>query len=28
VQYWDLSGGTLAAASNISGSWAGQRLAQ
>ncbi|WP_426227771.1 CAP domain-containing protein [Pseudarthrobacter sp. DSP2-3-2b1] len=28
VQYWDLSGGTLAAASNITGSWAGQRLAQ
>lgn len=28
VQYWDLSGGTLAAASNIAGSWAGQRLAQ
>ncbi|MGM9471133.1 CAP domain-containing protein [Pseudarthrobacter sp. YS3] len=28
VQYWDLSGGTLAAPSNISGSWTGQRLAQ
>ncbi|MET3720005.1 MULTISPECIES: CAP domain-containing protein [unclassified Arthrobacter] len=28
VQYWDLSGGTLAAASNVTGSWAGQRLAQ
>jgi uncharacterized protein YkwD len=28
VQYWDLSGGTLASPSNITGSWAGQRLAQ
>lgn len=28
VQYWDLSGGTLASPSNISGSWAGQRLVQ
>ncbi len=28
VQYWDLSGGSLASASNISGSWAGHRLAQ
>jgi uncharacterized protein YkwD len=28
VQYWDLTGGTLAAPSNISGTWAGQRLAQ
>jgi uncharacterized protein YkwD len=28
VQYWDLTGGTLAAPSNITGSWAGQRLAQ
>ncbi len=28
VQYWDLTGGTLASPSNISGSWAGQRLAQ
>lgn len=28
VQYWDLSGGSLAAPSNISGSWSGQRLAQ
>lgn len=28
VQYWDLSTGTLAAPSNITGSWAGQRLAQ
>lgn len=28
VQYWDLSGGTLASPSNITGSWSGQRLAQ
>lgn len=28
VQYWDLTGGTLASPSNITGSWAGQRLAQ
>ncbi|HAG58448.1 MAG TPA: hypothetical protein DCL83_03595, partial [Arthrobacter bacterium] len=28
VQYWDLSAGSLAAPSNITGSWAGQRLAQ
>jgi uncharacterized protein YkwD len=28
VQYWDLSGGSLAAPSNIAGTWAGQRLAQ
>jgi uncharacterized protein YkwD len=28
VQYWDLTGGTLASPSNIPGSWAGQRLAQ
>lgn len=28
VQYWDLSTGSLAAPSNITGSWAGQRLAQ
>lgn len=28
VQYWDLTGGSLASPSNISGSWAGQRLAQ
>ncbi len=28
VQYWDLSTGTLASPSNITGSWAGQRLAQ
>jgi len=28
VQYWDLSGGTLASPSNITGSWTGQRLAQ
>ena len=28
VQYWDLTGGTLASPSNIIGSWAGQRLAQ
>ncbi len=28
VQYWDLSGGTLASPSAITGSWAGQRLAQ
>jgi uncharacterized protein YkwD len=28
VQYWDLSGGTLASPSNITGTWAGQRLAQ
>jgi uncharacterized protein YkwD len=28
VQYWDLSGGSLASPSNITGSWAGQRLAQ
>lgn len=28
VQYWDLSGGSLASPSNITGSWSGQRLAQ
>nr|WP_248764048.1 CAP domain-containing protein [Pseudarthrobacter sp. SSS035] len=28
VQYWDLSSGSLASPSNITGSWAGQRLAQ
>lgn len=28
VQYWDLGSGSLASPSNISGSWAGQRLAQ
>jgi uncharacterized protein YkwD len=28
VQYWDLTGGRLASPSNITGSWAGQRLAQ
>ena len=28
VQYWDLSAGSLASPSNITGSWAGQRLAQ
>ncbi|UZX05664.1 hypothetical protein F8G81_22060 [Arthrobacter sp. CDRTa11] len=28
VQYWDLSTGSLAAPSNITGSWTGQRLAQ
>ena len=28
VQYWDLTGGSLASPSNISGSWSGQRLAQ
>jgi hypothetical protein len=28
VQYWDLSGGSLASPSNITGPWAGQRLAQ
>ncbi|MFC9770903.1 MULTISPECIES: CAP domain-containing protein [unclassified Pseudarthrobacter] len=28
VQYWDLSGGSLASPSNIAGSWTGQRLAQ
>jgi hypothetical protein len=28
VQYWDLTGGTLASPSNIPGIWAGQRLAQ
>jgi hypothetical protein len=28
VQYWDLTTGSLAAPSNITGSWAGQRLAQ
>ncbi|MCY1673153.1 CAP domain-containing protein [Pseudarthrobacter sp. SL88] len=28
VQYWDLSGGTLASPSNITGPWTGQRLAQ
>jgi hypothetical protein len=28
VQYWDLSTGSLAAPSNITGSWSGQRLAQ
>nr|WP_240720327.1 CAP domain-containing protein [Pseudarthrobacter sp. NamB4] len=28
VQYWDLSSGSLASASNIAGPWAGQRLAQ
>jgi uncharacterized protein YkwD len=28
VQYWDLTGGTLASPSNITGAWAGQRLAQ
>lgn len=28
VQYWDLSAGRLASPSNITGSWAGQRLAQ
>ncbi|HEY8753540.1 MAG TPA: CAP domain-containing protein [Arthrobacter sp.] len=28
VQYWDLSGGSLASPSNITGTWAGQRLAQ
>ncbi len=28
VQYWDLSGGSLASPSNIAGPWTGQRLAQ
>ena len=28
VQYWDLTTGSLAAPSNITGSWSGQRLAQ
>lgn len=28
VQYWDLSGGSFTAPSNIAGSWTGQRLAQ
>jgi hypothetical protein len=28
VQYWDLTGGSLASASNIAGPWTGQRLAQ
>ncbi|MFF1384364.1 CAP domain-containing protein [Arthrobacter sp. NPDC058288] len=28
VQYWDLSTGTLASPSSITGAWAGQRLAQ
>ena len=28
VQYWDLTAGSLAAPSNIPGSWSGQRLAQ
>lgn len=28
VQYWDLSAGSLAAPSNVTGSWTGQRLAQ
>ena len=28
VQYWDLTSGSLASASNITGPWAGQRLAQ
>ncbi|MCP9000603.1 CAP domain-containing protein [Pseudarthrobacter sp. RMG13] len=28
VQYWNLSTGTLASPSNITGNWAGQRLAQ
>jgi hypothetical protein len=28
VQYWDLSSGSLTAPSNITGPWAGQRLAQ
>ena len=28
VQYWDLSTGSLASPSNITGNWAGQRLAQ
>lgn len=28
VQYWDLTGGSLASPSNIAGPWAGQRLAQ
>ncbi|MDQ5862715.1 MAG: CAP domain-containing protein [Actinomycetota bacterium] len=28
VQYWDLSTGSLASPSNITGSWTGQRLAQ
>jgi hypothetical protein len=28
VQYWDLTGGTLATPSNIAGPWSGQRLAQ
>lgn len=28
VQYWDLSGGTLASPSNLPGPWTGQRLAQ
>ncbi|QHK22356.1 hypothetical protein GU243_14940 [Pseudarthrobacter psychrotolerans] len=28
VQYWDLSAGSLASPSNITGSWTGQRLAQ
>lgn len=28
VQYWDLTGGTLASPSNIPGIWTGQRLAQ
>lgn len=28
VQYWDLSAGSLASPSNVTGSWTGQRLAQ
>jgi hypothetical protein len=28
VQYWDLTGGSLAAPSGIAGPWSGQRLAQ
>lgn len=28
VQYWDLSGGSLASPSNVAGPWTGQRLAQ
>jgi hypothetical protein len=28
VQYWDLSGGSLASPSNLAGPWTGQRLAQ
>ncbi|MHC6592068.1 CAP domain-containing protein [Arthrobacter sp. C152] len=28
VQYWDLTGGSLASPSNIAGPWTGQRLAQ